>query len=196
MSEGESPGNVVLVVCHANVCRSPLAAYGLQDAFARFGMRVQSRGTHARDGMRMCPVSSAALGGGAGALFAEQFRSRRLSDIDLRSPLILTASHVERSIIVNADVSVRPRVFALREAVVLAESDPKGNAELAPDGAALAEWLDMIRRTPRLRAVEDEDFDIPDAHQSRWGSHRRTLRAIEDASRRFARVLQGSAQAM
>lgn len=184
----------IVVVCHANVCRSPLAELLIANAVASEGWRVQSRGTHAHDGQGLCPAAGAELSRiPGGPSYAATFRSRRLRAIDLASPMLLAASVEEKSALAKLDHTVRARTFTLIEAALLAEADAAVPSDHAADLRALVRRWDGLRRSadsplPRVYGA----LDAPDAHLGRGVRHEQTLGAVSTAANRLIAVLSSS----
>jgi protein-tyrosine phosphatase len=178
---GEQSATVV-VLCHANVCRSPLAAYFLGRELAPFGWTVESRGTHARDGMRMCGKAAKVVARHDGEDYVETFGARRVTAADLAAPLILTASGAEKSELAMLDATTRRKTFTLREAADLSDlAAPGGSAE------QLAEQWDALRRTGAIAAASSRgELDIPDVHMNRWVRHAPTIAAVIEVTDRIA----------
>ena len=98
----------ILVVCHANLCRSPMAERLARQALAdRLGdgsdaVEVTSAGTHAWGNQRMHPYAEQVLG--EHAVDASGFRSRRLSESSVGAAgLVLTATRQQRAACVAFD---------------------------------------------------------------------------------------------
>ncbi|WP_341810300.1 hypothetical protein [Labedella phragmitis] len=126
----ENRGRNLLVVCAANVCRSPLAEYllmrGLRSIPEFEGHSASSAGAGALVGAAICPRVDARIWATApdGADFTKAHAARQLdADRVSGAALILTASKAERAAVARVDSSARARTFTLREAVALAETD-------------------------------------------------------------------------
>ncbi|WP_341811388.1 hypothetical protein [Labedella populi] len=126
----ENRGRNLLVVCAANVCRSPLAEYLLERGMRSIpefeGHSSSSAGASAVAGAAICARVDERVWATApdGADFARAHRSRVLTAaLVAGSGLILTASKAERAAVARIDPSARSRTFTLREAVALAEAD-------------------------------------------------------------------------
>jgi len=182
---------VVLVVCHANVCRSPLAEFLLRDSFAGLGLQVRSAGAHARDGMALCAdVAEFIADSSSGPRFASDFRSVRVRPADTGSGMILAASAAEKSALAQLDPTTRRRAFTLREAAMLAEADIHAPAAPAVTAAELAQRWDALRRTGGLTMARNAgDFDIVDAHAGRRPRHEATVAGIVEATTRLSHAL-------
>lgn len=147
----------VVVVCTANVCRSPLAARTLAralDGSALGAVEVTSAGTRALEGQPMCVVSAEDLDDGDGA-YAAEHRARQLTgDLVREADLVLTMEREQRSEAVRAAPGSQAKVFTLREAEallgVLAERDGEPPANLK----ALAGALHSVRGLAPLAPTE------------------------------------------
>jgi protein-tyrosine phosphatase len=120
----------ILFVCHANLCRSPIAERVARHAIARLpGLRelrlsASSGGTHAATGMAMHPVAYAVLA--AEGIDADGFASRPLSAELLNGAgLVLTAARRQRAACATLAPAAVCRTFTLRQFGRLAEAvDP------------------------------------------------------------------------
>src|SRR3954447_26244935 len=167
VSDGpDAPAGTLLVVCTANVCRSPLAQREFQRAFGSAGAAVLSAGTRAGNDWAMCPVSASALADDpADRAFAEAHRSHLLSrEAVLAADLVLTMERAHRSAVAQLAPGSQSKVFTLREAEglvgVLAgrgleglRGPPAGGGARPPaDFAALARALHSVRGLAPLPA--------------------------------------------
>lgn len=116
----------ILLVCTANVCRSPTAQLlllrrigGLESA----DVRVSSAGTLASPGQPWCEVAARWQGAGRDARdFQKRHRARRLSaDLIESADLVMTGDRTHRGTAVLLVPTARRRVFTLREAAALAQ---------------------------------------------------------------------------
>lgn len=185
---------VVLVVCTANVCRSPLAEMLLRLGLAReLELRIESAGTHARDGDHACTLVARRQSGAQWAQQAQAHEARMVSsDLLDRSGLILAASSDIRSEIVRLNPEVRDRTFTFREAAHRgAQFDPGSHTRPAGVVGAYAAHLDRARSTmapvPSTRGLwrrsgsNDEAISIADGHRAGARLHRRALKEVSDA---------------
>lgn len=133
----------VLIVCHANLCRSPMAEYVARELLTRqlggeaSAVPVASAGTHAVPGYPMHP-HAARLTAERGT-DPEAFRSRPLHAEQLRTAgLILTATRAQRTTCVSLAPSALHRTFTLRQfarlATAAAEQGVVEQCWAAPDG--------------------------------------------------------------
>ncbi|MER5456628.1 low molecular weight phosphatase family protein [Micromonospora sp. NPDC002389] len=133
----------VLFVCHANLCRSPMAEYTARRLLAGRPLTVASAGTDAVEGLEMHP-HAAEIAAGTGADPAA-FRSRRLVAAHLtEAVLVLTATRRQRSICTSLAPAALHRTFTVRQFGRLAAAaepttdEPDDSLEAAVAAAALA----------------------------------------------------------
>ncbi|WP_434971223.1 low molecular weight phosphatase family protein [Microbacterium sp. bgisy207] len=107
----------VLVVCTANMIRSPLAELYLRDRLAHLPVTVRSAGTHPGPGDGMTRrARDAARDLGLSMTDAEAHRPQRLTrELVEQADIILGASRVHRSACVRLDLSALGRSFTMRE---------------------------------------------------------------------------------
>jgi protein-tyrosine phosphatase len=174
----------VLVVCHANLCRSPMAEYLIRQEFlGRLSLdpevfRVGSAGTHATPGRSLHPLAAETLG--ERGIDTASFRTRRLTaDLVAGADLVLTATREQRAACVAlVPVAVR-RTFTLaqfgRYAAALSADrvEPGGAAE--PGGPA--EQVALIRAG--LPVVPGDQDDLADPVHQPVAAFRRCLDMIE-----------------
>ncbi|GGJ91538.1 hypothetical protein GCM10010123_21680 [Pilimelia anulata] len=137
----------ILVVCRANLCRSPMAE---RLAAAALGPRVQvaSAGTHARDDQPMHPHAAEVLR--RAGLLDEGFRSRRLDPVLLHgADLVLTASRAERAACVRLVPAAVGRTFTLLQFARLAAALPHADRIAGPRAAAEPLLLTLLAAEPR-----------------------------------------------
>jgi len=160
----------VLLVCTANICRSPAAARLLA---GRLGSSIDfvSRGTRSVPGAGMCEVSANwVLMNGGDAAGGHVSRQLELSDVKA-STLILTATQRHRAKVIELRPSAQVRTFTLAQAARIAQwRGPAARAGM-PAGADLpdrllwlAEELDANRGAAPRSGPESAD-DLPDPHQ-------------------------------
>lgn len=176
----------ILVVCDGNVCRSPTAEFllGIRLPHAR----IESAGMHARAGALMCDVASASISAvdPRANAFARDFRSRRVSDLELNSfDLVLTATTQLRGDLARLHPDLRDRFFTMREAAgVLVRAGLEGEQAGQRNSSSLIQTMNRFRgvgapepKTPAsVRRITLDPLDIPDAHAS---THRRHRAVIE-----------------
>jgi protein-tyrosine phosphatase len=114
----------ILVVCSANICRSPSATRGLRAGLAAAGVpedviSVHSAGVAAADGWPMCEVSDALTS--AALASAGAHTSRRLTaELAKEADLILVADRGHRTAVAKLAPTTRNRTFTIRQAARLA----------------------------------------------------------------------------
>ncbi|MGH1550687.1 hypothetical protein ACRAWB_16490 [Leifsonia poae] len=196
---------VILLVCTANICRSPLAA-GLLDAALRpqhdSSLQVLSAGTTAVEGAPICPTSMHQLRARHGEpLVADASRRGRLT-VDLldEADLVLTADRHQRSFIAQLSPAARSRTFTLREAAYLASAWPAPAAEAA-ELTDLVQALNGLRgRVPLpgsgrrgLLTSRRTGIDIHDGHAASPRHHAETLQEVSAATEALAAFLRKAA---
>lgn len=180
--DGASSGARILVICYANICRSPGAAALLA---GRLGtpIEVTSRGVKAFPGAGICPASAtwAMTHGGAPT---GQHQSRHLELGDIRAAtLILTASRRQRSHVVKLRPSAQVRTFTIAQAARIAGWSHDQGAR-PPQQHDLPErllWLTQELNDQRAAAPQAGDGadDVPDPH--RGGTHAEAFPVISAA---------------
>jgi len=193
----------VLVVCTANICRSPLAerliATQLADDLgvglnpASFVL-VRSAGTYAEPGDPMCPQSAARLGVDPMVHRARLVQAGVLATADL----VVTADRGHRGVCARTWPECRPRLFTLTQAAALADQIaaslatgviPQG-APPMPEGAGeRLRWLvsEMDAARGSLAGIPDGYEDIVDNHVS--ADHALTLAQTEKAAVTLAEAM-------
>jgi len=156
----------VLMVCTANLCRSPYAAMRLQDELVRNGIRgvaVTSAGTRAQLGSLM-PAKLLKIMARRG-ITADEHRSRPIDcDLIRSADVVLTAATVHRREVARLVPSARPKLFNLRQFARLLE-------HISPaviDQLTVAELVQVCGGARGLGGpvADDEDIDDP------WGRSR------------------------
>ena len=159
---------VLLFVCHANVCRSPMAerlsraALGQRPALRSSRLAAASAGTHARSGAPMHgPAAEVLVRLGAEP---EGFHSRALDrSLITLSTVVLTATRRERAAVVTTVPSAVRRTFTLREfARLTAAVDPLDLTAIPADERLTALLAHLPRMRPSHLAVTATDDDLPD----------------------------------
>lgn len=199
---------VIVVVCTANVCRSPLAAAildaGLRSSFPGT-LTVLSAGTAVRDEHELCASTVRQLAvRRIPSYVAERSRAGQL-DAGLvdTADLILTADTAQRAIVAQLSSAARSRTFTLREATYLLEGAARLRAsEPDPlDFPASVERLNTLRATivtpgsGRGRGFGDSGrhghpLDIVDGHLKGPKSHADVLHAVSFAAEELSRLLR------
>ncbi|MFI6226030.1 low molecular weight phosphatase family protein [Micromonospora echinospora] len=144
----------VLFVCHANLCRSPMAEYLARRALDRWPVTVASAGTDAVPGRPIHPY--AAVITAARGIDASGFRSRRLRVEQLTdATLVLTATRRQRTVCVGLAPATLHRTFTLRQfARLAAVADPPPRTADRPVRAAVEA---AARARSRLQPMPDAD---------------------------------------
>ncbi len=165
----------VLIVCRANVCRSPLAESLMAQALDRAGLSstvlVESAGTHAGVGEAACPQAmhwspAAGFGRGSRGVTAQLLGS---------SDLVLAADRESRAECALLDPACRPRMFTLNQAAVVADSlrgpledglPIEGAPSMPIDPRERLTWLvgEMDAARTHLSARPGDSDDIADRH--------------------------------
>jgi protein-tyrosine phosphatase len=156
----------ILFVCHANLCRSPLAELlarrAFDDAFGPAGATIKtvSAGVRGYDGSPMHRNSAAVLaecGVDAGA-----FVSRTLTPTLLtRADLVLAAAGEQRTACITMEPGAVRRVFTLRQfARFVAAARPVREAPPAERMRLLVDEVNVSRH--RAPAVPEDEDDLPD----------------------------------
>lgn len=191
------PGRV-LVVCTANVCRSPLAAALLAAGLP--AADVSSAGVHALTDAPMCAVSASLLPDGGGAGHA----ARQLTgDLVRSADLVITMEQEQRSAAVRLAPGVQGKVFTLREAAALAEglaargtTPPATTADLARALHSMRGLVSLAPAEPPKRRwwskpVPPEDpLTIVDGHGHEDALHRAAVEQVAATTHRLLDALR------
>ena len=155
----------VLVVCRANVCRSPVAEVVMNrylgDAGINDVVAVYSAGTDVLPGDPMCKQGVAWLGLSGAPRAAVALTASILAGADL----VLAADRQARTACANLDPGCRPRLFTLNQAAVLAAAIAPAPAP-ASDRTERLRWLtgEMDASRILLSGRDEELDDIVDRH--------------------------------
>ena len=179
-ARGPESGFEVLVVCTANICRSPYAGLVLARAVSSIApglVTVSSAGVSARTGALACRSGLAPADGEALAAHrARRLDAGALADADL----VLVADRGHAVVASTVAPGVRSRLFTLRQAAACAEvvraaleggSLPQGAPPLPPPTAPadrLRWWreeLDAARGLAPRDPTDPDEGDIPDPHE-------------------------------
>lgn len=193
----------ILVVCTANICRSPSAAallsHHLRDLIATGDLSIESAGVAAYEGLAQCPISAAQTAARSGQPVAAH-SSRRVAAAMLDgSDLILALDRSHRAELARLAPASRPRTFTLRHAARLSAQVEgyMATGQLPPGAPALPDttegqlrwWvaeLDAARGTP-VAVPEPEppepwhSDDVPDPHEIGAEFHATAAELTEDA---------------
>lgn len=165
----------ILVVCAANVCRSPLAATMLQRWASQKGLdglvTVSSAGVLAEVAAPMCPQAGHWARVDPGAHGSRPLTAALVADADL----ILAAEREHRAAVARLDVRSGSRLFTLRQAgdlgvdlssTIRAGSLPEGAGSLPAEPRARLAWLvgELDAGRYLLAGRPETDADITDTH--------------------------------
>lgn len=196
----------MLVVCTANICRSPAAARLLADLFGP-GVRVHSAGVRAVGGAPACAQATDWLLRKEGTFPRGRHRaarsehaSRLLVADDVRAAsLVLTAAREHRAAVARLVPAAQVSTFTLAQAARIAAWRSQQGAAGVPAGAPgdapgrlawLARELDAGRGMAP-RPADDAEDDIADPHLS-GVSHEVAMQQVHDAVHALALLLSGS----
>lgn len=189
----------ILIVCTANICRSPYAAYALQARLTRSGISgilVDSAGTAAQPpGRAMAPRISEALT--RSNIEHDGFESKPLTrQLVERSTLILTAESAHRAAVVRLEPAALARVFTLRQFARLLQFTQKAEA---PGPAEIHGLPALVSSCSAVRGVgqtaRGADDDVDDPWGRSRGTYRRTMRTIDSAIETIATNLVAATRA-
>jgi protein-tyrosine phosphatase len=173
----------ILLLCTANVCRSPTAAALLARELAARGVPAQVRSAGTLGSGAPPPSELVTVLAGHG-LNVTGHRSRLMSAGDLtRADLILALArqHLRHAVVV--DPGAWPRAFTLRELVRRGElADPRGSAE------PLAGWLARVHAgRSRLALLGDSaQDDVADPMGGPPSGYERTAGELQQLADRLA----------
>jgi protein-tyrosine phosphatase len=176
----------VLFVCHANLCRSPMAEHLARRLLADRPVLVSSAGTDAQDGFAMHSYAAQIVAeeGGEPATFTSRtLRAEHLAD----ATLVLTATRRQRSVCTALAPGALHRTFTLRQfGRLAAAAEPPGGSAGDPLGAAITAaaqargWLQP--------AAPDAD-DLRDPIGGTVADFRRCAEEIERSLRPLAALI-------
>ncbi|WP_417216861.1 hypothetical protein [Arthrobacter sp.] len=174
----------ILVVCNANVCRSPASEFALAQSDE---LEVQSAGLVASDGMQICSEAAEYIRTQpGGSSYVDQFASRPLNSIDwAKFELILTATVSIRSDMLHERSDLRNRMFTLAEARELTAEALSVEEQFLFNEAGPGPVITQRRGSQPIMSTKPTKFhkndisplDIVDFHGAR--SRRRHRGAIE-----------------
>jgi len=188
---------LVLFVCTANVCRSPLGASAFANAWGAAGVgdvRVESAGVDADIGSPQCPVSVDVAVGASRA--DSPHRARQLDADDLSAAaIVLALDRTQSAFAARLLPQCRARLFTLVQAANLAERvvGEFDTGPLPPDVpprssglAAQLSWLVMQMDASRwmLAGIPADELDLPDTHGA--ADHAQPLRDVRETAIRLA----------
>jgi protein-tyrosine phosphatase len=169
-------GSALLVVCTANVCRSPATGFLLGRALGP-EITVLSAGLRTRPGEQACPVSAGEVGMDPGSHRAHQVTG----DLVRQADLVLTFTRDQRSELIRLSPAAQRSCYTIGQAArtatwLLDQEQPAlsgrraGSRVSRPSAVSLAAELDSARGlVPRPPSPEDDDLTDPhglgdDAH--------------------------------
>ena len=185
----------ILLVCEANVCRSPLAEYLLRKGLSSEGadtrgFELSSAGTHADDGAEMDPRTVEQLA--RLNVSPNGFRSHTLTDQDLDdADLILTATRAQRSLLLERLPTALRRSFTMLEFAQTAR-------QVRSRWPNIREPKELVRLTAAARgSVPVPEYDVADPVGGSVKVHRRnadvTLEAVQAISEALVQSSAGPA---
>lgn len=195
---------LLLLVCAANVCRSPFAELLLRRELSGLpGIHVESAGTRVIEPSRICALVRDRDEGEDWALAGEEHRSRAVAAGLLRgASLVLVADRGVRSEVVEALPEVRDRVFTFLDAAHGAEgfgpeSPLRGTGTLVRFAAHLdarraVRGPELARRSLFQSRREVDRSSIRDGHGHSVRAHERSLREVSEAMTVVASSLCGA----
>lgn len=193
----------LLVVCTANVCRSPLAGARLGTGIAEAGwpeVRIVTAGVRAQVGAEMCSVSQQVLRRLGGEPLTHAAREVTRQDVQSAS-LVVAMERDHRSALVRLAPGAQAKVFTLREAVQLGEDLLSTGSDLEPTLAAVSrglhgrrgmvaiEPLQPRRRFFRRAVGAGDPLTIVDGHGEPLPEHEAALSEVVEQTDRFLVVL-------
>lgn len=175
-------GGLVLVVCTANVCRSPYIERRLAQLVGHLGITVISRGTRALVDQPMDPAVASALEDHDAS--AQGFAARQLTPADVTgADLVITAAREHRAEVVRMSLRAMARCFTLLDLVDLANGLGPVSATSVPPGVpwvpAMTARLAAQRGLVPPRPASDADLRDPTGLGTR--AHSRMVREVEGA---------------
>lgn len=176
----------VLFVCHANLCRSPMAEYAARRLLTGQPVTVASAGTDAVEGLAMHPYA-AVIAAETGEDPAS-FRSRRLLPEHLTGAvLVLTATRRQRSICTALAPAALHRTFTLRQfGRLAAAAEPPPDEQDDPVRAAVAA---AALARGRLQPAPSDADDLRDPVGGTPEDFRRCAEEIDRALRPLATLI-------
>lgn len=181
--------NRILFVCHANLCRSPMAEYLAGWLMAKLPVEVASAGVAAQNGRPMHPFA-AQIAANTGRDPAE-FRSRALTASHVaEAALVLTATRRQRAACVALVPTAVHRTFTLRQFGRLAELADAPETTTA--GALGAAVLAAVAARGRLQPAAPTDEDLPDPIGGTPTDFRRCAREIERSLTPVAALIEAA----
>ncbi|GAA1731981.1 hypothetical protein [Brachybacterium phenoliresistens] len=173
----------LLIVCTANICRSPVAEAALAGALSATGIVVTSAGTASRDGAPAAPESVEYVRSVLGIRL--QHRSRALTPmIATGADLVLTLTQQQKTQVIREAPSVVRRTFTLLELAGITR-------ELGPEDwfADLRSFAQGCARRRSRGGKGQIDLDVPDPYGGPPADYRRSFDLIRDAAEEVSRSI-------
>ncbi|MDA8342337.1 MAG: hypothetical protein M0007_08970, partial [Actinomycetota bacterium] len=177
----------MLVVCTANICRSPMTAALLAARVAVAGEPVEISSAGLLPGGRPVPPEVLVVMGERGMDLSGHV-SRRLERPMLSADLVIGMEHRHVRECVVLDGSAWPRTFTLRELVGRGESMGPGGSR--DHGEPVASWLERLHagRDRAALARPSSDADVADPYGGPLDGYRATAAELADLVDRLARL--------
>lgn len=197
-------GELVLVVCAANVCRSPFAELLLRNLLAGLpDVRIESAGTRVLGPSEVCDLVAARGDGEHWRRAALEHRARPVTEELLRQAVLVLVSDLQtRSEVVRTLPEVRDAVYTLRDAAFLADGfdpdEPTRRIGLAPRFAMHLDRTRALRDRPAMRwrpwrRRRDADWSsIEDGHGRSPRRHTAALDEVAEAVTSIATAMGAS----
>ncbi|MEH0983016.1 arsenate reductase/protein-tyrosine-phosphatase family protein [Micromonospora sp. CPCC 205556] len=165
----------LLIVCHANMCRSPMAEYIVRRLLGDRPVTVTSAGTHAVDGRPMHPYAADVVADGGAdptGFVSRELRAEHLT----AATLVLTATRAQRSRCTALAPAALHRTFTLRQFARLAvAADPPERVDTPLRDAVRA----AARARGRLQPATPDADDLGDPVGGTPADFRRCAEEIE-----------------
>lgn len=192
----------VLVVCTANICRSPTAAILIQRRTGVDSITVTSAGLKVNPGARICTRAQQFLRRQGKVDSAETHRAKSLTrEAIATADLILTATRDQRSAVARLDPRATQRTFTLAEAgylsIVVKDELDAGTAGMQISdivarlhGERWRAGTGVRRHRLRPRSRQSDPLSLPDVHLQETRSHRLVFARIRRATTTIASMLK------
>jgi protein-tyrosine phosphatase len=176
----------ILVVCTANICRSPMAEAFLKGSLTErsSSLTVASAG-FLEDGRRVDPYSAQAAAG-FGVDISGHLSARMTMEQLEAARLILVMTTEHRRKVVGFRTAFYPKTFTFQEFVQRSmELDPAVRSE------GFAHWFPQLHgdRTGRELLSDDERISVADPYGQGTSAHGVTAQLLRDLCREVAEVL-------
>lgn len=177
---------MILAVCTANICRSPVAEAALKAALDGTGIEVTSAGTHATTSSAMAPESMAYVRRTFDPPMP--FRTRRLGRAGIASAdLVLTMTLDQRNWVAREEPRAVRRTFTLLELARIVEAlEPTARYHDLRDLAH-----DCARRRSRPPLVQGS-YDIDDPYGGPPEGYEKAFALIHESCTRIAGAITRS----